>query len=107
MAASMVIVAIMPRVLMAPRMARIFQRPSGVVSWMRAPPVERAYRRVICVETPLSSRKINRSRSILPIVSTNSSRRLRFSSVSRSWAWSDFFLAGSRVASPLATNVAC
>jgi hypothetical protein len=49
------------------------------------------YRRVICVETPLSSRKINRSRSILPITSTNSSRRLRFSSVSRSWAWSDFF----------------
>jgi hypothetical protein len=42
-------------------------------------------------KTPLSSRKINRSRSILPITSTNCSRRLRFSSVSHSWALSDSF----------------
>jgi len=42
-------------------------------------------------DTPLSSRKINRSRSILPITSTNSSRRLRFSSVSRSGRGVTFF----------------
>jgi hypothetical protein len=35
--ASMVIVAIMPRRLIAPRMVRIFQLPSGVVSCTRTP----------------------------------------------------------------------
>jgi len=53
--------------------------------------VEHMHRTIHLVGAPLSSRKINRSRSILPITSMNSSRRLRFCSVSRSLAWIDFF----------------
>ena len=41
--------------------------------------------------TPLSSRKIKSSGAIEPVFARNSSRRLMFSSLSRSWAWSDFF----------------
>src|SRR5271165_2769910 len=38
---------------------------------------------------------------------TNSWRRLRLASVSRSWAWSDFFLNGSPSASAPATGAGC
>jgi hypothetical protein len=55
-ASSMVMAARRPRRLMAPRMVRIFQLPAGVPSPMRAPPRQRAQRRVICVVPPLSSR---------------------------------------------------
>jgi hypothetical protein len=41
-ASSMVIDAMIPRRLIAPRMVMIFQRPPGVVSQMRAPPALRA-----------------------------------------------------------------
>jgi hypothetical protein len=90
-AASTVMVAIMPRKLIAPRIVRIFQLPSGVASCTRAPFRLRAKRLVICVETPLSSRKISFSGSVDRMRSRYCWRRMRLASVSRSVAWSDFF----------------
>ena len=89
--AATVIVAIMPLRLIAPRMVTICQSPSGVPSWMRAPPRQRAKRRVIVVEMPLSSRKTSFFGSIARMRWWNSARRMRLASVSRSTAWSDFF----------------
>jgi len=74
-ASSMVMVAIMPWVLIAPRMVMIFQWLPGIASWMRQPPRHRAYSRVIEVVTPLSSRKITSSSGAEWISSRNCARR--------------------------------
>src|SRR5579864_942474 len=58
---------------------------------MRWPLGARPHKRVIRVVTPLSSRKINFSAEMVLMWAKNSSRRLRFSSRSRSLACSDFF----------------
>jgi len=89
--ASMVMAAMMPRLLIAPTRVRICQLPCAVPSWTRCPPGARPYKRVMRVVTPLSSRKINFSGAIVRRRGTNSSRRRPASSVSRSLAWSDFF----------------
>ncbi len=99
-AASMVMVAIIPRRLMAPRMVMIFQCPPGVDSWIRPPPSERAYSLVIDVVTSLSSRNIRCSGATVRILATNCWRHLRLASVSRSVAWSDFFSDADPASAP-------
>src|ERR1022692_3207755 len=58
---------------------------------MRSPFGARPHCRVICVVTPLSSKKISLSGGMAWTVWRNSSRRLRLASVSRSAACSVFF----------------
>lgn len=82
---------------MAPNMVNTFQCPCGVASAIRCPRAALPHRRVICVVTPLSSRKISRSGGTARIVSMNSWRRCWFAAVSRSCAWRDFFAPQSHL----------
>ena len=100
-------VATMPSRLIAPSTVRIFQSPSGVDSCTLRPPRALPKRRVICVETPLSSRKTKRFGPVVRIRPTKACRRCRFSSVSRPVAWSDFFYAGSPVLRRSSRGAAC
>src|ERR1035437_7868437 len=83
---SMVMAATKPRRLRAPRMVSTFQCPCGVASLIRCPRSALPQSRVICVVTPLSSRKISRSGGIARICSVNSWRRWWFAALSRSCA---------------------
>ena len=90
-AAATVMTAAMPPRLIAPKVVSTCQWPWGVASAIRSPFGARPHALVICVVTPLSSRKINFSGAMVPSFSTNAARRCWFASVSRSRAWSDFF----------------
>ena len=90
-AAATVMTAAMPPRLIAPKVVSTCQWPWGVASAIRSPFGARPHALVICVVTPLSSRKINFSGAMVPSFSANAARRCWFASVSRSRAWSDFF----------------
>src|SRR5271157_2410365 len=87
----MVMTAAMPRRLIAPSVVSTCQWPWGVASAIRSPFRARPHALVICVVTPLLSRKISFSSAIVPSFCRNAARRCRLASVSRSRAWSDFF----------------